>query len=194
MADRVTITISDLHCEAQSESGGCEPYLFTSFFAVGDGQVDVQSPAHHDIRGAFANDVVAGQSLPVPQEIGTVSLNAGQNATVGVVALVIDEDLSRDVAVEKAHKAFHAEVEHQLRELSGSGFDQPQIDQLREAVLSKVRGAVHGTYDYSDIHRDQDDHLGLGVHTVGASAGGEFELPLGFDDDRFTLKGSVSAG
>lgn len=194
MADRVTITLSDLHCEAQSEHGGCEPYLFTSFFAVGDGQVDIQSPAHHDIRGAFANDVVAGQSLPVPQEIGTVTLDAGQNATVGVVALVIDEDLSRDVAVDKAHQAFHAEVESQLRQLAGTGFDQPQIEQLHEAVLSKVRGAVHGTYDYSDLHRDQDDHLGIGIHTVGASAGGEFDLPLGFADDRFTLKGRVSAG
>jgi len=193
MADRVTITLTDLHCEAQSEHGGCEPYLFTSFFAVGGGQVDVQSPAHHDIRGAFANDVEAGHTLPVPQEIGTVSLSAGDNSTVGVVALVIDEDLSRDVAVGQAHQAFHQEVEAQLRQLSGSGFDETQIEQLRDAVMAKIRGAIHGTYDYSDIHRDQDDHLGIGVHTVGASAGGEFELPLGFADDRFTLKGRVSA-
>ncbi|MCW3797273.1 hypothetical protein OMW55_05555 [Sphingomonas sp. BN140010] len=192
MADRVTITLTDLRCEAQSEQGGCEPYLFTSFFAIGGGQVDVQSPAHHDIRGAFANDVEAGQTLPVPQEIGTASLTAGDNATVGVVALVIDEDLSRDVAVGQAHQAFHQEVEAQLRQLSGSGFDEAVIEQLRENVMSKIRGAIHGTYDYSDIHRDQDDHLGIGVHTVGASSGGEFELPLGFADDRFTLKGRVS--
>lgn len=190
MAERVTITLTDLHCEAQSEQDGCEPYLFTSFFAVGgDGQVQVESPAHHDVRGAFANNVTAGQSLPVPQEIGSASLNADGNARVGVVALVIDEDLSRDVAVEKAHQAFHQEVENQLRQAGG----RVDADQLRDAILSKVRGAMHGTFDYSDLHRDQDDHLGLGVHLVDPQSG-EFELPLGFDQDRFTLKGRVSAG
>jgi hypothetical protein len=188
MADRVTITLTDLHCEAQSESGGCEPYLFTSFFSIGDGQVDVESPAHHDIRGAFANDIEAGTTLPVPQEIGTASVNTANGAQVGIIALVIDEDLSRDVAVDKAHKAFHDEVENQLRQANGS----VDADALREAVLSKVRGAVHGTYDYSDLHRDQDDHLGLGVHMVEAE--GEFEVQLGFDDDRFILRGRASNG
>jgi hypothetical protein len=183
MADRVTITLTDLHCEAQSESGGCEPYLFTSFYSVGGGQVDVQTPAHHDIRGAFANDVEAGQTLPVPQEIGTASVNASNGARIGVVALVIDEDLSRDVAVDKAHKAFHEEVENQLRQ-AGESIDPAA---LREAVLSKVRGAVHGTYDYSDLHRDQDDHLGLGVQEISDS--GDFEVELGFDNDRFILRG-----
>lgn len=185
MADRVTITLTDLHCEAQSETGGCEPYLFTSFYSIGGDQVDVQTPTHHDIRGAFANDVEAGQTLPVPQEIGTASVNAGNGARVGVVALVIDEDLSRDVAVDKAHKAFHEEVENQLRQ-AGDSIDPAA---LREAVLSKVRGAVHGTYDYSDLHRDQDDMLGLGVHVVSGS--GPVELPLGIADDRFILRGEV---
>ncbi|URD61429.1 hypothetical protein M8312_02630 [Sphingomonas sp. KRR8] len=183
MADRVTITLTDLHCEAQSEAGGCEPYLFTSFYSISGDQVDVETPAHHDVRGAFANDVEAGQTLPVPQEIGTASVNAAAGARIGVVALVIDEDLGRDVAVEKAHKAFHAEVENQLRSCG----DRIDADTLREAVLSKVRGAVHGTFDYSDLHRDQDDHLGLGVQEI--SGAGEFEVQLGFDDDRFILRG-----
>jgi len=183
MADRVTITLTDLHCEAQSEAGGCEPYLFTSFYSIDGDQVDVQTPAHHDVRGAFANDVEAGQTLPVPQEIGTASVHAANGARIGVVALVIDEDLGRDVAVEQAHKAFHAEVENQLRNCG----DKIDPDTLRENVLSKVRGAVHGTYDYSDLHRDQDDHLGLGVQEI--SDAGEFTLQLGFDDDRFLLRG-----
>jgi hypothetical protein len=184
MADHLRITLNELHCEAQSEAGGCEPYLFTSFFTVGaDGEVQVTSPSHHDIRGAFADDVEAGQTLPVPQEIGSAELPASGQA--GIVALVIDEDMSRDVAVEKAHQAFHAEVEAQLRAGNGS-LDE---EQLRSAVLSKVRSAVGSTYDYQDIHRDQDDHLGVGVHRIQGP--GAFELPLGFAEDRFILRGEV---
>jgi hypothetical protein len=61
MSENVTITLSELHCETQSEAGGCEPYLFTSFFAIGaDGDVKVTSPKHSDVRGAFADDIDAG--------------------------------------------------------------------------------------------------------------------------------------
>lgn len=184
MTDRVTISLTELHCEEQSEPGGCEPYLFTSFFAIGsDGEVQVTSPGHHDVRGAFADDVLPGTTLPVPQEIGSAELPGG--GPVGVVALVIDEDLSRQEAVEQAHKAFHAAVEAQLRGTSGN----VDSDALRQAVLSEVRSAVRRTYDVLDIHRDQDDLLGLGVHQ--ASGSGPFELPLGFSDDRFILRGEV---
>ena len=185
MADRVTISLTELHCEAQSEQGGCEPYLFTSFFSVGtDGQVEITSPKHSDVRGAFADDVNAGETLPVPQEIGTCDLSAG--GQVGVIALVIDEDLSRDVAVDKAHEAFHAGVEEHLRGAGGGTIDE---DQLRQDVLSRIRRAVSSSYDFSDLHRNQDDFLGLGVHHVQGT--GAFELPLGFAEDRFILRGEI---
>lgn len=184
MSENVTITLSELHCEAQSEEGGCEPYLFTSFYAIGaDGEVNVTSPKHSDVRGAFANDIDAGMSVPVPQEIGSCQLPGG--GKVGVVALVIDEDKGRDVAVDSAHDAFHSEVEAQLRAANGT----VDADALREAVLSKVRGAVHKTYNYTDLHQDQDDLLGMGVHEVSGT--GPFELRLGIADDRFVLRGDV---
>lgn len=181
MSDRVTITLHELHCEAQSEPGGCEPYLFTSFYAVGtNGEVKVTSPRHSDVREAFANDIEAGTTLPVPQEIGTCELPAA--GQVGLVALVIDEDMGRLVAVDKAHDAFHAAVETQLRD-NGGRIDTGEI-------ISKVRNAVHGTFDYSDLHRDQDDLLGIAVHQVSGS--GPFEVQVGLtDDDRFILRGEV---
>lgn len=180
MSESVTITLRELHCEAQSEAGGCEPYLFTSFYAVGpDGDVKVTSPKHADVREAFANDIEAGTTLPVPQEIGTCALPGGGN--IGVVALVLDEDMGRVGAVDKAHDAFHQGVESQLR-------DGGQVD--CEALLSTIKGAIHGTFDYSDLHRDQDDLLGLAVHQVNGS--GPFEIHLGTgDDDRFILRGEV---
>lgn len=184
MSENVTITLSELHCEAQSEAGGCEPYLFTSFFAIdAGGEVKVTSPKHSDVRGAFADDIDSGMSVPVPQEIGTCQLPGG--GRVGLVALVMDEDKGREVAVDAAHEAFHSEVEAQLR-ASGGSLD---ADALRDAVLSKVRGAVHKTWNYTDLHQDQDDHLGLGVHEV--SGPGPFELQLGFADDRFILRGEA---
>ncbi len=180
MADRVTISLTELHCEAQSEEGGCEPYLFTSFYSVGaDGEVEITSPKHSDVRGAFANDVNAGETLPVPQEIGECELSGG--GRLGIIALVIDEDLGRDVAVDKAHEAFHSEVEAQLRG-GHATFDHDEL-------LSKVRRAVARTFDYSDLHRDQDDLLGVGMHEVTGS--GPFELQLGINDDRFILRGEV---
>lgn len=180
MSENVTITLSELHCVAQSEPGGCEPYLFTSFFAIGaDGSVKVTSPKHNDVRAAFADDVEAGMTLPVPQEIGTCELPAG--GRVGVIALVLDEDLGRQVAVDKAHEAFHAEVDAQLCEA------QHQFDP--EALLSKVRGAVSQTFDYSDLHRDQDDLLGVGIYEVSET--GPFEMTLGFSEDVFILRGEA---
>lgn len=185
MTDRVTISLTELHCEAQSEEGGCEPYLFTSFYSVGaDGEIEITSPKHSDVRGAFANDVNAGETLPVPQEIGQCELAGG--GQVGVIALVIDEDLSREVAVDKAHSAFHEGVEEHLRGMNG----MVDEEQLRSDVLSKIRRAVGSSYDYSDLHRDQDDFLGLGIHQVQGP--GAFELQLGFADDRFILRGEIS--
>lgn len=187
MPNRFKINLNELHCVAQSESGGCEPYLFTSFFALTDSGATVQTPAHPDVRGAFADDVEAGATLTVPQEIGSATIEGGTQ--VGVVAMIIDEDLSRDIAVEKAHSAFHEEVEAQLNQADGS------IDEeaLRHAVMKKVRAAVQGTWDYLDLHRDQDDHLGLGIHIIGSDDSGSFELPLGFAEDHFILRGTVAS-
>ena len=185
MTQRATVTLTELHCDAQSESGGCEPYLYTAFFALGGEQPQLVAPEHDDIRGAFANDVTAGQMLPVPQELGTASFNLDSAQRVGVAAVVIDEDLSREVAVDKGRDAFARELQAQLQ----SG--ETDAERIREAVLSKVRGAIHGTYDYSDLHRDQDDHLGFGLELLEPQPR-EFEVHLGAMDDRFRLKGQIS--
>jgi hypothetical protein len=182
---RATVTLTELHCDAQSESGGCEPYLYTAFFALGGGDAQLVAPEHDDVRGAFANDVTAGQMLAVPEELGTASFNLANAQQVGVAALVIDEDLGRKVAVDKGREAFASELESQLR----SG--ETDAERIREAVLSRVRSAIHGTYDYSDLHRDQDDHLGFGLELLEPQAR-DFEVHLGALDDRFRLKGRVS--
>jgi hypothetical protein len=183
---RANVTLTELRCDAESESGGCEPYLYTSFFALGGNQPQVVTPEHADVRNAFANDVMAGQSLPIPQEIGSASfsLDGGQH-TVGVAALVIDEDLSREVAVDKGRDAFARELESQLQA------GETDVNRIREAVLSKVRGAINASYDYTDLHQDQDDQLGFGIQLLGPEPR-EFEVELGALDDRFTLKGRVS--
>ena len=62
---------------------------------------------------------------------------AGSSRVIGVAALVIDEDLSRDVAVEKAHRAFHQEVEAQLKALDSQLFviDQDSADAHRKYLV-----------------------------------------------------------
>ncbi|GAA4020141.1 hypothetical protein GCM10022280_20510 [Sphingomonas swuensis] len=180
MTGRVTISLNELHCEAQSEQGGCEPYLFTSFYAVGsNGEVSVTSPKHADVREAFDNDIEAGTTLPVPQEIGQCELPG--DGKMGVVALVIDEDAGRIIAVDKAHDAFHQGIDSQLRE-------KGEVDCA--SLLSAIKGAIHGTFDYNDLHRDQDDILGVAVHAI--SGHGPFEVHLGTsDEDRFILRGEA---
>lgn len=187
-----TIRLTELRCDAHSEEGGCEPYLFTSFFALGDGEPQIVTPRHDDVREAFPNDVTAGQSVPVPEQLGSARLRRDNGQRIGVAALVIDEDLSREMAVSSAHQAFAEELQTQLQRL-GSAPGQADEEQIREAVLSRVRGAIHGTYDYSDLHRDQDDHLGFALQILPNDAT-EFELPLGSDNDRFTLTGRLSMG
>ena len=181
MSDSVTITLRELHCEAQSEEGGCEPYLFTSFYAVGaDGSVKVTSPHHADVREAFANGVEAGATLPIPQEIGSCELPGG--GEVGIVALVLDEDAGRVIAVDKAHAAFHRGIETQLG-------NNGKVD--CESLLVEVKEAIAGTYEYSDLFKDQDDLLGIAVHPISGS--GPFEVRLGTsDDDRFILRGDAN--
>lgn len=206
---RVNLSVSQLRCDVQSESGGCEPYLWTTFFALGasgseNGQLQTISPTHPDIRGAFADDVEAGQTLSVPQEVGTASFTfegAANQGLVGVAAMVLDEDESRSEAVEAAHGAYAEAVQQQLRSYLGRhGADAPEqpsdsdLEEMRSAVLSQMRAAIHGTYNYTDLFTDQDDHLGFGIRLFRAGqTEGEFELHLTGAHDRFALQGEVSA-
>ncbi len=205
---RVNLSVNQLRCDAQSESGGCEPYLWTTFFALGasgseGGQLQVHSPTHPDIRGAFADDVDTGQALPVPEEVGTASFTFDGEAgpgLVGVAAMVLDEDESRSEAVEAAQGAYAEAVQQQLRSyLERHGADAPEqpsesdLEEMRSGILSQMRAAIHGTYNYSDLFTDQDDHLGFGVRLFRADqANGDFELHLAGAHDRFALQGNVS--
>ena len=204
---RVNLSVDQLRCDVQSESGGCEPYLWTTFFALGasgsePGQLQVVSPTHPDIRGAFADDVDTGQTLSVPEQVGSASFtfdaDAGQGL-VGIAAMVLDEDESRSEAVEAAQGAYAEAVEQQLRSyLERHGANAPEqpsdsdLEEIRSAVLSRMRAAIHGTYNYSDLFTDQDDHLGFGLRLFRADqAAGDFELQLNGAHDRFALQGSV---
>ena len=60
-------------------------------------------------RGAFADDVEAGQALSVPEEVGTAGFTfdgEAERGLVGVAAMVLDEDDSRSEAVEAAQGAY----------------------------------------------------------------------------------------
>lgn len=206
---RVHLSVSELRCDVQSESGGCEPYLWTTFFALGssdsaNGQLEVRTPTHPNIRGAFPDNISDGDSLPVPEEIGSANFTlddrAGGRRLVGIAAMVLDEDASRAPAVEAAQDAYAEAVEQQLRSYAGrlgsSESEQPSdadLAEIRGAILSHMRAAVDGTYNYTDLFTDQDDHLGFGIRLFRDGQAGEFELHLTGAHDRFTLRGEVSA-
>lgn len=214
---RVTLRLTELRCITQSESGGSEPYLWVTYFAVGaqplpfqQGPVATITPAYDAFRAEFPDNVKAGQAMIIPPFLATASFDMdldGEHLLVGCIAVLMEEDDTPDSSIILGRIAYSKEIDKQLNDLvhkrlvagDSSPLKDEELAAIKEAVKTKVEDAVGSNQSLWNIFTDQDDNLGFAF--VGFSdseiVSHFFDFPqIGSDTDanRFVLSGDLSIG
>jgi len=214
---RVTLRLTELRCITQSESGGSEPYLWVTYFAVGaqplpfqQGPVATITPAYDAFRADFPDNVEAGQVMIIPPFLATASFDMDLDAEhllVGCIAVLMEEDDTPDSSIILGRIAYSKEIDKQLNDLvhkrlvagDSSPLKDEELAAIKDAVKTKVEDAVGSNQSLWNIFTDQDDNLGF-VY-VGFSdseiVSHFFDFPhIGSDTDanRFVLSGDLSIG
>ncbi len=179
---RVTMHLTELRCITQSEgSGGSEPYLWVTYFALGvdplpgqTGVVATNTPAYDAFRMEFADGVRAGQAIPVPPFLayGTFDIDLDLNLDyrkVGCIAVLMEEDATPQSSIVLGRIAYAKEIENQLNLLANKRIQtadngpitDDELKAIREAVTAKVEAAIGSNQSIWDFFRDQDDATGF---------------------------------
>ena len=224
---RFTIKLTQLRCIKESDPGPSEPYIWVTYFALGaqlppfqTGPLSLNTPAYDAFRTEFANNVSAGSVVGIPAFIASASFDLDLDAPgpklLGCVAVLMEEDETRQSDIVFGRIAYSKEMEKQLNALMQKrivmGDTDPvtddEKDAIREAVTSKVSSAIGSHQGVFDIFRDQDDNLGF-THKIfpegeGATIGATtFDFPeiittrkniIGTTvvTDRYVLSGEVT--
>jgi hypothetical protein len=214
---RVTLRLTELRCITQSESGGSEPYLWVTYFAIGaqplpfqQGPVATITPAYDAFRADFPDNVEAGQAMIIPPFLATASFDMDLDAEhllVGCIAVLMEEDDTPDSSIILGRIAYSKEIDKQLNDLvhkrlvagDSSPLKDEELAAIKDAVKTKVEDAVGSNQSLWNIFTDQDDNLGFAY--VGFSdseiVSHFFDFPqIGSDTDanRFVLSGDLSIG
>jgi hypothetical protein len=215
---RVTLRLTELRCITQSEgSGGSEPYLWVTYFALGaqplpfqQGPMATITPAYDAFRTDFPDGVTAGQVMIIPPFLATASFDIDleeDHKLVGCIAVLMEEDETPDSSIILGRIAYSKEIDKQLNDLihqrlSSGDFGPVTDDELRSiraGVQAKVEEAVGSNQTIWNFFTNQDDNLGF---TFRGFADSEiqfqyFDFPEITSDsssDRFVLSGGLSIG
>lgn len=177
---RLTIKLTQLRCILESDPGPSEPYLWVTYFALGPqvpqfqtGPLALSTPSYDAFRTEFPDNVSAGSVVGIPPFIASASFDmdldsAGQKI-LGCVAVLMEEDDTRESDMVFGRIAYAKEMEKQLNALMHKrimqGDDGPltkaETDAIKSAVTSKVTDAVGSHQSIFDFFRDRDDALGF---------------------------------
>jgi hypothetical protein len=223
---RFTIKLTQLRCIKESDPGPSEPYLWVTYFALGPqippfqtGPLALNTPSYDAFRTEFSNNVSAGSVVGIPPFIASASfdmdLQAAGPKLLGCVAVLMEEDDTRQSDIVFGRIAYSKEIEKQLNALMVKRIQKNNSDPLTEAeketikaaVTSKVTSAVGSHQGIFDIFRDQDDNLGF-THVIFPGQPGEtihattFDFPeivttrvvgpIATVTDRYVLSGAVT--
>jgi hypothetical protein len=221
---RVSLRLTELRCVAQSETGGSEPYLWTTYFAFGaqqmpfqTGPVGVITPAYDAFRTEFPNNLTAGQVTTIPPFIASASFDIDLEATprpklIGCIAVLMEEDYTPLSSIVLGRIAYSKAIEEALnalvtRRLLTGNFDSitdAEIATIKSAVQSKVESAIASNQPIWNVFTNQDDNLGFVYKTftypVTNPNGAEikfqyFDFPeITSGSNRFVLSGGMSLG
>jgi len=221
---RFTVKLHELRCLSQSEgSDGSEPYLWTTFFAFGGerlpfqtGNLSMITPAYDAFRTEFPNGMKAGSVATVPVFVASAHFDidldtAPQPKLIGCIAVLMEEDSTRQDDIVRGRIAYSKEIEAQLDALVSKRIHDGnfgpltdgEIETIKSNVKSKVEDAIGSHQSLFDIFRNQDDNIGF-THIVLKHPPGQGDLDIaaqGFTcpeirngSDRFVLTGSVGVG
>jgi hypothetical protein len=214
---RVTLRATELRCVAQAEgSGGSEPYVWLTFFAVGaaarpgqTGPVAAVTQAYNSFRDDIPNHVKAGQAIALPPFASTASfdmdLDVSTPKLVGCIAVLMEEDDTPASSIELGYIAYAKAIDQQLNEfvskriarLDFGPITDAEIAAIKNAVNAKVEAAIGSNQSWWNLFTDQDDNIGFTYKTFS-----DAEIHFQYFDfpemvsggNRFVLSGGVSLG
>ena len=211
-AQRFTIKLTQLRCIQESDPGPSEPYIWVTYFALGPqvsqfetGPLALNTPTYDAFRTEFANNVSAGSVVSIPTFIASASFDMDLDTPgpklLGCVAVLMEEDDTRQSDIVFGRIAYTKEMEKQLNDLMRkriqTGDSGPVTDAekeaIKKAVTSKVTDAVGSHQGIFDIFRDQDDNLGF-THKIFPEAAGETIGATTFDFPEIVTTRRLSAG
>jgi hypothetical protein len=161
---RVTLRLTELRCLKESDEGGAEPYLWTTFFAYGAGdhpenqQVQVYTPEYDAFRAEIADGVTAGQTRTIPPFISSGTFDFDLTSiippkVIGCVAVVMEENGTPNRAMVAGRIAYAKEIDVQLKALIPE-YISPNSPELTKEVLARIGAAVEAKV-YEAVKRDQ---------------------------------------
>jgi hypothetical protein len=187
---RFTIRLTQLRCILESDPGPSEPYLWVTYFALGPpvpqfqtGPLAVNTPAYDAFRTEFADNVSAGSVVGIPPFIASASfdmdLDAAGPKLLGCVAILLEEDETRQSDMVFGRIAYAKEMEKQLNDLmrkriqtgNRGPLTEAEKNAIKAAVTAKVEDAVGSHQSVWDLFRDQDDPLGFTYKIVPENDG-----------------------
>lgn len=199
----IVLTLTQLRCLAQSESGsGSEPYLWTTFFAFGGerlpfqtGNLSMITPAYDAFRTEFPNGMKAGGVATVPSFVASAHFKmdldtAPQPKMIGCIAVLMEEDSTPQSSIVNGRIAYSKEIEAQLdalfdKRLQAGDFGpitDAEINTIRSNVKAKVASAVSSNQFLGGLFTDQDDNIGF------TYASFKHPVPQGSDDPKIEFQ------
>jgi hypothetical protein len=177
---RFTIRLTQLRCILESDPGPSEPYLWVTYFALGPqvppfqpGPLALNTPSYDAFRTEFHDNVSAGSVVAIPPFIASASFDMDIDSPgpklLGCVAILLEEDDTRQSDMVFGRIAYSKEMEKQLNALMQKRIQQgdsgplteAETNTIKSAVTSKVTNAVGSHQSFWDLFRDQDDPLGF---------------------------------
>lgn len=208
---RFTIKLTQLRCIKESDPGPSEPYIWVTYFALGPqippfqtGPLALNTPSYDAFRTEFPS-MSAGDVVGIPPFIASASfdmdLDVAGPKLLGCVAVLLEEDDTRQSDIVLGRIAYTKEMEKQLNALMTkriqSGDSSPVTDAeketIRSAVESKVKAAVGSHQGIFDIFRDQDDVLGF-THKILPGGPGDTIHAGTFDFPEITTTKTIKIG
>jgi len=198
---RFTVRLTQLRCILESDPGPSEPYLWVTFFALGPpvppfqtGPLALVTPAYDAFRTEFPDNVSAGSVVGIPSFIASASFDldpdVGGPKLLGCVAVLLEEDETRESDMVFGRIAYTKEMEKQLNDLMRKRIQandrgpltDAEKNAIKRAVTAKVLDAVGSHQSIWDLFRDQDDPLGftykiLPEHEGETIQAGAFDFP-----------------
>ena len=202
-----TLNLTRIHCNAESDFGGAEPYLWTVFFfsdfshvfGSGGGLVVTHTPNQTaTTRGFYPNGIHAGDDINIPLSMGEfdVTLDNGDLgiSLLGCLFVLIDERNMDADAIKAGHVALGTSATNALNDLVAAkiGDDDKtptsaEVKAMSSYIASSVEAAIKDKLSWWDYLDQQDRFVGSGFKVFSDALIGEIAGDSGGVDE-FVIK------